>query len=76
MEEASLAISGRGLSVASKQIAALLAKRKMGAMIPLVGALVNAGLNWHLMGNILDTTNRGYRSKATLYRNRVASDPV
>ncbi len=76
VEEASLAISGRGLSVASKQIAALLAKRKMGAMIPLVGALVNAGLNWHLMGNILDTTNRGYRSKATLYRNRVASDPV
>lgn len=74
VEEASVAISGRGLSVASKQIAALLAGRKMGAMIPLVGALVNAGLNWHLMGNVLDTTNRGYRSKATLYRNKITSD--
>jgi EcsC protein family len=74
VEEASIALSGRGLSVASKQIASLLVTRKMGAMIPIVGALVNAGLNWHLMGNILDSTNRGYKSKAILYRNRVAAD--
>ena len=74
VHEASYALSGRGLSVASKQIAALLVKRKLGAMIPLVGALVNAGLNWHLMGNILDTANRGYKSKAIQYRSRVAAD--
>lgn len=74
--EASYALSGRGFSVASKQIATLLVKRKLGAMIPLIGAVVNAGLNWHLMGNILDTANRGYRSKATLYRNRVTADRV
>ena len=74
VEEVSYALSGRGLSVASKQIASLLVTRKMGAMVPLVGALVNAGLNWHLMGNILDTANRGYKSKATLFRNRVEED--
>jgi EcsC family protein len=73
--EVSYALSGRTLSVASKQIAALLATRKMGAMIPLVGALVNAGLNWHLMGNILDTANRAYKSKALLYRNKAEADP-
>lgn len=72
--EVSYALSGRGMSVASKQIAALLATRKMGAMIPLVGALVNAGLNWHLMGNILDSANRGYKSKALLFRNRAEAD--
>lgn len=76
VHEASYAMTGRGLSVASKQIASLLVKRKLGAMIPLVGALVNAGLNWHLMGNILDTANRGYKSKAVLYRNRVSNDNV
>lgn len=74
VSEASYALSGRGISVASKQIAALLAKRKLGAMVPLIGALVNAGVNWHLMGNLLDTANRGYRSKALLYRNRVTAD--
>lgn len=74
--EVSYALSGRGISVASKQIAALLATRKMGAMIPLVGAVVNAGLNWHLMGNILDTANRGYKSKAILYRNAADQDTV
>jgi len=72
--EASYALSGRGLSVASRQIASLLVKRKMGAMIPLVGAVVNAGLNWHLMGNILDVANRGYKSKAILYRNKIVAD--
>lgn len=72
--EASYALSGRGLSVASRQIASLLVKRKLGAMIPLIGAVVNAGLNWHLMGNILDTANRGYKSKATLWRNKIAAD--
>lgn len=76
MSEASYALSGRGISVASKQIAALLIKRKLGAMVPLVGALVNAGFNWHLMGNILDTANRGYKSKAIHYRNRVNQDRV
>jgi hypothetical protein len=76
IEEASYALSGRGLSVASRQIASLLVKRKLGAMIPLVGAVVNAGLNWHLMGNILDTANKAYKSKATLYRNRVTADTV
>lgn len=74
VQEVSYALSGRGISVASKQIASLLVTRKMGAMIPLVGALVNAGLNWHLMGNILDTANRAYKSKATLYRNRMTAD--
>ena len=74
--EVSYALSGRGISVASKQIAALLATRKMGAMIPLVGAVVNAGLNWHLMGNILDTANRGYKSKAILYRNAAGEDVI
>jgi hypothetical protein len=73
--EVSYALSGRTISVASKQIAALLATRKMGAMIPLVGALVNAGLNWHLMGNILDTSNRAYKSKALHYRNKAEADP-
>ncbi len=72
--EASYALSGRGLSVASKQIASLLVTRKMGAMVPIVGALVTAGLNWHLMGNIRDSTNRGYKSKAIHYRNRACSD--
>lgn len=74
VSEASYALSGRGISVASKQIASLLVKRKLGAMVPIVGALVNAGVNWHLMGNILDTANRGYRSKAIHYRNHVAPD--
>lgn len=64
IEETSYALSGRGLTVASQQIAKLLLKRKLGSMIPIVGALVNAGVNWHLMGAILDTTDRAYRSKA------------
>ncbi len=64
IEETSYALSGRGLTVASQQIAKLLLKRKLGSMIPVVGALVNAGVNWHLMGAILDTTDRAYRSKA------------
>lgn len=73
-QEVGYALSGRGLSVASKQIASLLVTRKMGSMIPIVGALVNAGVNWHLMGNILDTANKGYKSKAILYRNKAKGD--
>lgn len=64
IEETSYALSGRGLTVASQQIAKLLLKRKLGSMIPLIGALVNAGVNWHLMGTILDTADRAFRSKA------------
>lgn len=74
VHEASYALTGRSFSVASKQITALIVKRRMMAMVPLVGALVNAGFNWHLMGNILTTGQRGYKSKATLYRNRVHAD--
>lgn len=74
VEEASYALSGRGLTLAARQIARLLIKRKLGSMIPIIGAVVNAGVNWHLMGAILDTADRSYRSKAVLYRNKVAAD--
>ena len=73
-QEATYALSGRGLSVAARQLASLLVKRKLGAMIPLIGAVVNAGINWHLMGNILDTANRGYQSKALHYKNKLLAD--
>lgn len=74
VEEASYALSGRGMALAARQIAKLLIRRKLGSMIPIIGAVVNAGVNWHLMGAILDTADRAYRSKAILHRNKVAAD--
>ena len=68
LDEVSYAMSGRGIALAVRPIAKLLLKRKLGASIPIIGGVINAGLNWHLMGVILTTTRRGFQGRALRQR--------
>ncbi len=72
--EISHALTGRGMMVLSQQLLKLLFRRKAMALVPVFGAVVNAGINNHLMNAILDVTQRSYRRRFVKRAQLIAAD--
>lgn len=76
MQEISHAFGGKGMLVLAQQLLRLLFRRKALALVPVFGAVINAGLNNHLMNAILDVGQRSYRRRFVQRAQRIASDRV
>lgn len=74
--EISQAVSGKGLLVLTQQLLRLLFRRKALTLLPVFGAAINAGLNNHMMGSILDVAQRSYRRRFVKRAQLIASDRV
>lgn len=76
LPELSYALTGKGMYILARQLLKALLRRKAVAMIPVLGAVVNAGINNHLMSAILDTAQKSYRQRFLRRAELIASDQV
>lgn len=74
--EISYAMTSRGLSILARQLLKTLLARKAVAMVPVLGAVVNAGINNHLMNAILDVGQRSYRRRFVKRAKLIAADKI
>ncbi len=74
VSEISYALTGRGLFVLSRQLLKALLRRKAATIVPVLGAVVNAGINRHLMSAILDVGQRAYRRRFVRRAQMIAAD--
>ena len=58
------------------QLLKILLRRKAVAMVPILGAVVNAGINNHLMSAILEVGQRSYRRRFVRRAQLIAGDKV
>lgn len=64
------------MMVLAQQLLKLLFRRKVMALLPVVGAMINAGINNHLMNAILDVAQRSYRRRFVKRAQLIAADQV
>ncbi len=76
VSEISHAFTGKGMMVLAQQLLKLLFRRKVMALLPVVGAMINAGINNHLMNAILDVAQRSYRRRFVKRAQLIAADRV
>lgn len=76
LPELSYAVTGKGMLVLARQLLKALLRRKAATVIPVLGAVVNAGINNHLMNAILDTARRSYRRRFVRRARLIASDTL
>jgi hypothetical protein len=74
LPEISYALTGRGLALLARQLLKTLLRRKAVAMLPVLGAAVNAGINNHLMNAILEVGQRSYRRRFVRRAELIAAD--
>lgn len=76
LPEITYAMTGRGMTLLARQLLKMLLRRKAVAMVPILGALVNAGINNHLMTAILEVAQRSYRRRFVRRAQLIAADKV
>lgn len=76
LPELSYALTGKGMALLARQLLKALLRRKAVAMVPVLGAVVNAGINSHLMNAILDVAQRSYRRRFVRRAQLIAADQV
>ncbi len=74
--EISHAFTSKGMMVLAQQLLKMLFRRKAMALLPVFGAVINAGINNHLMNSILDVAQRSYRRRFVRRAQLIASDKV
>ena len=72
--EISYALTGRGMLLLARQLLKVVFRRKAMAMLPVLGAVVNAGVNNHLMSAILEVGQRSYRRRFVRRAQLIAAD--
>lgn len=76
LPEITYAMTGRGMMLLARQLLKMLLRRKAVAMVPVLGAVVNAGINNHLMSAILEVGQRSYRRRFVRRAQLIAADKV
>jgi hypothetical protein len=74
LPEISYAMTGRGLALLARQLLKALFWRKSVALLPVLGAVFNAGINSHLMNAILEVGQRSYRRRFVRRAQWIAAD--